>query len=527
LISCIFFVGAGLAVIPRLGIEDDETLFVQALIPPRAELFSFSIGGFHVPIMLMTYVGALKSWIFHPIFGAFGAGTLSMRIPMLLAATASIWLFYLLLRRIGGERAALIGCALLAVDSGYLLTSCFDWGPVALQHLLTIGGVLLLVRFYQEGEERALFGGFLCLGLALWDKALATWVLSGMGLAAILVFPKGILARLNARRAGLAIAAFLLGALPLVIYNAGHQWDTFHGNFHRETGSISGKANLLLKTAEDGGLFGWLTEEDWKTPAPHRPKTVLQKLCAGLSWLDGGFRQQALPWLFFLALLLTPLARGDALRAILFALITGVVAWTQMAITANAGGSIHHTILLWPLPQVVIAVSLAAASRRLGRFGVPVLAAVLAVASVCGFLVINEYYAKAVRNGGSQAWDDAVFPLSRYVTQVPAKWVVCLDWGILDQLRLLDDGRLPLTYGAEQVSKPDMNEEDRTIVRRMVTEPESVYITHTKNFEFFPGNSAKLVKFAEGEGYRREDLSTISDSFGRPVFEVYKFVRQE
>jgi len=49
---------------------------------------------------------------------------------MLVAGAASIWLFYRLLRRIAGERAAVIGSTLLAADSLYLLTTCFDWGPV-------------------------------------------------------------------------------------------------------------------------------------------------------------------------------------------------------------------------------------------------------------------------------------------------------------------------------------------------------------------------------------------------------------
>jgi len=54
-----------------------------------------------------------------------------------------------------------------------------------------------------------------------------------------------------------------------------------------------------------------------------------------------------------LAILLMPLAGGSDRRAVLFALIAMTVAWLQMAITANAGGSVHHTILLWPLPQLL------------------------------------------------------------------------------------------------------------------------------------------------------------------------------
>jgi len=105
-----------------------------------------------------------------------------------------------------------------------------------------------------------------------------------------------------------------------------------------------------------------------------------------------------------LALLLAPLARGNALRTILFALIAMAVAWAQMAVTANAGASIHHAILLWPLPEMVIAVSFAAASRRLGRAGIPSAAAVLVVMMVSGALVTNEYYTLMLRNGGTQNW---------------------------------------------------------------------------------------------------------------------------
>jgi uncharacterized membrane protein len=71
---------------------------------------------------------------------------------VLLAGAATIWLFYRLLRRISGNRAAVFGCALLAADSTFLLTNTFDWGPVALQHLLLVGAILLLVVFYQDNR---------------------------------------------------------------------------------------------------------------------------------------------------------------------------------------------------------------------------------------------------------------------------------------------------------------------------------------------------------------------------------------
>ena len=474
--------------------------------------------------MLMSYVGALKSWVYGPILRLFGAGPMTLRLPALLAATGSVWLLYLLLRRIGGARAAIAGCVLLAADGVYLLTASFDWGPVAFQHLLLVGAGFCVVQFFQRGGHWALAGGAFLAGLALWDKALAVWLLSGMAIAGLLTFPRQIFGAISRRRLGIAAAAFVVGALPLMIYNAGHHWVTFRGNFKREPGGIKAKFPMLVATINGSGLFGWMTSEDWQTPNPHPPSGVLERASAEISTLAGHPRHNLLLYAVILALLVTPLARGTDLRAILFVLIVWAVAWVQMAITVNTGGSVHHTILLWPLPQMLVALAFAAASRRIGRAGIPALAAVTAAMALAGALVINEYHDVMLRFGGAQSWNEAIYALDRYVAATPAKSVLCLDWGIMDPLRLLGEGRYPLAMGNDQVTRPEMSADDRRIALAMIAEPKNLFVAHTKDFEFFPGGNAKLLAFAEQEGYRRDGLLLIGDSYGRKVFEVYRLV---
>src|SRR5258708_32823456 len=82
-IACAFFMLAGLAFIPHLGIEGDEALFASGIYPPRGELYAFRIGRSHIPLMLMNYVGALKSWIYSPILNTLGAGPATLRVPIL------------------------------------------------------------------------------------------------------------------------------------------------------------------------------------------------------------------------------------------------------------------------------------------------------------------------------------------------------------------------------------------------------------------------------------------------------------
>ena len=348
LAACLLFFGTGSAFVSLLGLQNDESLFAAGIFKPYAVAYKYPWGRAGLPVMVMSYLGALKSWIYRPLFQFFGTGMMVMRLPMLLAGAVSIWLFYLLLRKMAGERAALFGCGLLAADSLYLLTSCFDWGPVALQHLLIISGMLLLYGFYQHGSHVRLGWGCFLLGLAMWDKALALWMLGGIGLALIIIFPRQIVRVISLRRVAISVLFFALGALPLIIYNIAEPLATFRGNTSWDTSDLAGKVRLLEGTADGSALFGWLNDENWQTPNPRVPRGALQSASARISALAGHPRHSLLLYAFGLALLLAPLARGDALRAIVFAVLAMAIGWAQMAVTARAGGSVHHAILLWP-----------------------------------------------------------------------------------------------------------------------------------------------------------------------------------
>jgi 4-amino-4-deoxy-L-arabinose transferase-like glycosyltransferase len=523
LAACLLFFLTGSAFVSRLGIQNDEALFANGIFKPYAVAYKYPWGRAGLPLMLMSYLGTLKSWLYRPIFQWFGVGVSVVRLPMLLAGAASVWLFYRLLRRAAGERAALLGCGLLAADSLYLLTTCFDWGPVVLQHLLILSGMLLLLGFYQHPSHLRLAGGCFLLGMAMWDKSLAAWMIGGIGLALILVFPRQIVGVTTLRRVVISVFFFALGALPLIVYNIDQPLATFRGNASWDTSDLAGKGRLLAATADGSALFGWLNDEGWQTRDPHLPDGTLQSASARISALAGHPRHSLMLYAFGLALLLAPLARGHALRAIVFALLAIAFAWVQMAVTANAGGSVHHAILLWPLPQMVIAISFAAASRRLRAAGIPALAVVLAVLMVSGLLVTNEYHFLMVRNGGSPNWTDAIFRLADYMKGVSSSNVFCMDWGIMDNMRLLSRGKLPLRVGTDPITKPALDAADREYLARTIAGPGHVFINHTKDFEFFPGINDKLVKYAADAGYRREVMAVIPDSHGRPAYEVYRF----
>jgi hypothetical protein len=525
ILCSLFFLGCGITCLARIGIENDEALFATVFYKPYGDGgYYYHLGRHDLPLMILSYLGTLKSWVYVAVFHSFGIGLAALRLPALLAGAATIWILYRLLLWISGPRAAVVGCVLLATDAVYLLTTCFDWGPVALQHLLLLGGILSLVGFWRRRREALLALGFFLFGLALWDKALAVWTLSGMGIAALITFPRPAWRVLTIRRLLLAFLALLLGALPLGLYNIHTHGGTFQGNATYDASELPKKVRALADTFRGSGLFGWMVAEDWRTENPHSPHGWIQLGSAALAERTGHPHNSLLLYGFGAALLLLPLARGTELRALLFLLVTMAVAWVQMALTANAGTALHHTILLWPGPAAFMGISLASASRKLGRAGLPLLGAVLAVLACSGMLLINEYHAAMVRNGGAITWTDATSSLAQYLEHTPAKTIYCLDWGFLDTLRLLSDGRLPVRVGVDPIRNAELNAADRTNVGLLLSQPDSVWVAHVRGYEFYSGIGARLTRFAEASGWRREKVALISDSNGRPTYELFRFL---
>lgn len=117
------------------GLYFDEVLFVNAALGcPHGELFVHK--NWHgVPVMLMPYIGALKAWIYYPIFQVFDVSGFSVRLPMVLWGACSIGLTYLYASRLFSPMVGWIAACLLAVEPGFIFHTRWDWGPTALMML--------------------------------------------------------------------------------------------------------------------------------------------------------------------------------------------------------------------------------------------------------------------------------------------------------------------------------------------------------------------------------------------------------
>jgi hypothetical protein len=381
---------------------------------------------------------------------------------------------------------------------------------------------LLLVRFHQTSSRVCLGAAFFVFGLALWDKALFGWTLVGLTAGLLCAYPQALRRAFSVRNVALAAICLCAGSSPLIYHNLRHPLETFRTNVGWSSAGLDGKVHVLRSTLDGSGMMGYLSYDD---PASHprAPRTPIERLSVSVDELAGKPHFGWMPYCVVAALLMIPfLWRTPARRPTLFAAVCMAVVWAQMLFGKGAGSSVHHTVLLWPWPHMLVAAGFSEASRRFGRRGLLAVVLIIAGVSAQSTLVSNTYLSQLIRNGGAGPWTDAIYALSDYLPTASRGEIFILDWGILDPVRVLQRNRLAVRWGADPLLANPPSAEDLKYFRNMIGVQDHVFVLHAAGAEVFAGVNARFSKMLESEGYRREMLRTIADTNGRSVFDVFR-----
>jgi hypothetical protein len=516
------FILLAILVIPYAGIQADEALFSLPIFPTVSNDLRLPPSPHQIPLMVISYIGALKTLLYWPIFRIFGANPWTVRLPVVLLGAITIFVFFHLSRVSGGARAAAMGAFLLATDPVFLLTNTFDWGPVALEHVFLVTGCWLVYLFgHKSGSDARIWNlaaGFFCWGLALWNKAIFVWALSGVVAGGVLVFLPEIKRCWSPRVVRVAAIAFLCGALPLVVFNLTHRNATVTENAHLDPRSVAGKWIQIERAANGSSLFGYITGEEW-WPDPKAPQSLRGRAAAWIHDHAGTHRQTGFYYVFGVLLLAAPW--WWKYRAARFSLVFMAVAWLLMALTHDAGTSAHHVILLWPFPILFAAIALASLPSR--RIAWTAAAGMIAM----NLLVLNQYVYQFERDGAGDVFTDAINPLSSSLEAYAGRNLYVIDWGIYENLNLLHEGRLGFRILQDPLLTDSPGPKELGQIRDMLQDPGGLVLDHVREHEVFPNVGARLDQAAHSFGYRRVVVRTIPDSNGRPRFEILRFVPED
>ena len=205
----------------------------------------------------------LHQWIAHAAGEAFGYGRW-VRLPFIALFAGSTWLMYRLAARLFGGAAG-VWAALALNLTAFFGVAAGTWvlpdGPLA---FFELGAALTLacILFPKEGETERPWLLWLAagawIGLAALSKYQAVTVALGFGLA-FLILPEGR-RRIAHPAPYVAKLLAILIVLPVIVWNAEHQWISFTFQAGRGAAHRFNPGGLLTALLGEAGLLTpWVT----------------------------------------------------------------------------------------------------------------------------------------------------------------------------------------------------------------------------------------------------------------------------
>jgi hypothetical protein len=306
---------------------------------------------FGIPVLVIPYIGVVKSALFAPIFAIWGVSVETIRIPAIALSAATLVVAYFMGREVIGRWSAIL-VVLMGTCPTFIFMSKMDWGPNVVGIFLTVSLLLSFLRYLNTGRIAWLWTVFLLALIGIFDKQNFVWLVIAVGVGGAVVYRRRLweLATARPRATAAAAATFVVALLvfgwTLVLPNLSNQGSSA---LQEPFSHLVFAWGLYERTVGYSELINWFTYQNLRQPA----------------WMD-------LQWVFALSALgvLALRRRRGALpdeavrpaKAAVFFFIVFVVMIFEVAATKQATGS-WHVIELMPYPVLVLLCSLVAVIR--------------------------------------------------------------------------------------------------------------------------------------------------------------------
>lgn len=511
LMACVFICLASYN-IDQPGLYYDEALFVNAATgATQSDLFVHRrvLG---VPVMLMSYIGALKAWIYYPIFKIFDISIASIRLPAILLGAASIVLVYFYVSQQFSKAAAVIFLALAAIEPSTIFHSKLDWGPTALMMVFRGGLFVSLGLFIKTGEKKYLRLAVLCCAIGIFDKLNFVWIAMAAGVSAVVFYPERfnipLISRLGTRNLLILVAAgVVLIFIAFSMRAAGVSNSTGELGFTDIAFRLNQFLSLFAMTVSGTGVYDFVITGS--NPArSHHAIALTAGAIASILGITVGLRSK----------LIRPQALGFL---VLFVFLLAV----QIFITRKATGP-HHFATLAPLWLVFFSIgiwSLIEGLRKsrlfLGFAAGAVLTSSLAATSV---MVDSSYHSGFKNKNINPVWSVSSSELVRRIEASGAvEAVVSIDWGIATNVQALSNNELAVhdmwPFFNDLKNESELNWFAKTYVKKG-----SVFVLHTPARSVFPNARNNFLGAIAQESWPINHVFSISSSDGTYFFEVYR-----
>ena len=505
------------------GLEYDEVLFANAALGHLDETFiayELKLGTLRLPLMLMNYIGALKAYIYFPVFEIFPISPVTTRLPAILIGAISLLAAYLALLQLANRRVAFWVGSLIATDPSFIFHTRIDVGPTVLMMFLKTTSLLAFIKFCRTRQSSFLALGSFLIGLGVFDKANFLWYVVGLLLASLVVWHKRVPEYLTVRNLLIFSFFVILGSLPLIYYNLVTGGGTFKDRiFLPEDFSVSFKTRtaLLIETINGSGLY--------KFANGLKPVGCIEALT---SFWPGTVTPWVIAGSTLFSLLRSRIKAGLANPIGMFFALLFMVIVVEIYLTRLPVGW-HHFMMLWPFHYMALGVFLLqpehnesvpaerlVTSRPVVSRNLPVALLICVIAS--NLIVDGTYLRSFSKEGGRGFFSDAIYQLAEHALESTDQRFLLMDWGFSTQLLLLSRGSIKKEELFWELVTAGNEEQKLSDLRKRAIQPNNLFLFRSSPYTVFEKPRELFERMLGRYKLRSETVKVFFHRRGDPAF---------
>lgn len=499
LIFIAFYFLISIVKIQHPGVNNDQLMFVNtATLNPDNPFLWKSWHGF--PMMIFPYIGALKSYLYMPIFYIFGVNIWSIRLPQIILISISWFMLYKALLLGFNKKLALLTILLLSLDPSIIIYSKTDQGPTVLEFFLKISSVYLLYLYLSTKKRIFYFLIFPVLFLGIFNKLNFIWFVNAFMISFIIIYWRAFY---NDFKRVDKLFPFLIVGIPYfllikIFTKISREVTLSYKDFTSPIALSNIFNNLLifyhnLVNIINGNIFFNVIYGYDPTPVGrYFNGLILVILLIGIFYLITKHKQLPRSVYFFLSLT---------------ALTTAQLLLTKKAISA------WHTLSIYPFFTVILA--LAILQFRKGIF-LGLVGVIIFYQIFVNFIYIATY-SKPTK---LVAYTSAIYDLITFAKVTRVKFI-CLDADICHQLLSFTQQTNKYQDNFYFLDPPTYNESFVKLTSNFKNPDEYLYITHANNNSHFLAFKERFFTYLKESKTKFVKIKELKDG-ENVAFEIYK-----
>lgn len=477
------------------GLHYDELAFTNAALGIIDNTFIVERIG-NIPIYICTYIGALKAYLYYPIFSWFGISAMSIRLPMILLTATSMFVLFYAVNAAFGRKTAWVALILLMVCPSIMAHTRTDNGPPAISYFISTLCFYFTFKFYTTRKTAFLAVLYCTCWVGIYYNIKFIWFINSLFFALPFLYIETIRQRIKSKEVGVLCKSFFFGVMvysPFFIYMLiiSRQYP-----LTAQTLQSMRKFKHLINVIQGDAYYNFAIGAI-KTPME------IQYLLLVIFLLFAGT----------LTVFLSRSVGRPLKHKLLFFWVLLLTTCLQVYITPQAKQS-WHAFKIYPAFLIMLAVCIVAMGDRLRnvrpRYGSVFMAVVLALLVGYNTMVIGKYIMAYRDQKSVPYWSEVVYDVIDYTRKEKGRFFSCT-WGIHTQLISFhqDPYRFQELF---MMLKRDMTEQEQEQFYTDYLKEHNI----TNYFIVRPYGQAMYKK-------SRENLFKIADKYGVKLIEHRRF----